>query len=118
MAKWEGDLVPVLPATVGGQVAAVSQFGRTEASIQITDAEPNRTYSWRIDSGTCQGTGTVQGGPAAYPPLTAGGSGTGSANAVLAGVFKPNQQFAARVLRADGAGAGEVVACGDLQETG
>jgi hypothetical protein len=115
---WEGDLEPVLPATVGGMVAAVSQFGRTEASIQITDAEAGHTYFWRIDSGTCQGAGETQGGVAAYPPLTPGQAGMASTDAVLSTVFKPDRDFAARVYLSGGGGGEQVVACGPLRQTG
>jgi hypothetical protein len=115
---WEGDLEPVPPATVGGLVAAVSQFGRTEASIRVTDAEPGETYLWRIDSGTCQEAGETQGGVAAYPPLTPGQSGTASTDAVLASVFRADRDFAARVFLAGGAGEDRVVACGPLRQTG
>lgn len=114
---WEGDLEPVPPATVGGIVAAVTQFGRTEASVHITDAEPESSYIWRIASGTCQGAGETQGGAAAYPPLTAGPSGSASAEAVLSAEFRPNRDYAAWVLVAEGGGE-QAVACGPLRQEG
>jgi len=101
---------------VGGQVAAVTQFGRTEASIHITDAEADHTYSWRIDAGTCVSQGETQGGVATYPLLTPGASGSAASDAVLATVFRPDGEFAARVILQGDAGAETVVACGALQE--
>ncbi len=111
LTRWEGNLLPVFPSTVGGRVAAVTQFGRTEASIQIQEAEPEVTYGWRIDSGTCQEQGDLQGGTASYAPLTPGAGGTATADAVLAEVFRAKDTFAARVFLKE---SGEVVACGVL----
>lgn len=116
--RWEADLQPVPPAIVGGQVAAVTQFGRTQASIHITHGEPGSAYAWTINAGTCGSVGETQGGDAAYPVLTAGESGSASADAVLAAVFRPDQAFVARVIL-QGEGTQEtVVACGALQERG
>jgi hypothetical protein len=99
-------------------VAAVTQFGRTEASIHITDAEPDSTYSWRIDAGTCDASGKTQGGVATYPLLTPGASGSAATDAVLAAVFRPDHDFAARVILQGPGGAETVVACGVLEEMG
>ena len=88
LTTWEGNLTPVPPATVGGSVAAVTQLGRTEASVQIRDAEPGAVFSWHIDSGTCRAPGQTQGGQATYPPLTSGENGTASTNAILAALFQ------------------------------
>jgi hypothetical protein len=89
----------------------VTQFGRTEASIQIEEAEPEVTYGWRIDSGTCQEMGELQGGAATYSPMIPGPGGTATADAVLAEVFRAKDTYAARVFLEE---SGEVVACGVL----
>jgi hypothetical protein len=116
--RWEADLEPVPPAIVGGQVAAVTQFGRTHASIQITHGEPGSTYAWRLNAGTCASVGETQGGEAAYPILTAGESGSASADAVLSAVFRPDQVLVARVILQSEGNQETVVACGALQEMG
>jgi len=112
--QWEGDLMPIPPATVGGRAVALTQFGRTEVSIQISDAEPGVSYAWRVDSGTCQNAGIIQGGDASYPGLTPGPGGTATANAILSVIFPATGAFAVRVLLED---TEEVVSCGELQLT-
>jgi hypothetical protein len=112
---WEATLSPVSGSVVTGTAGAVTQSGRTAATIQIRKATAGETYGWRIDSGTCSATGQIQGGAALYPPLSPDGSGTASADAGLPGAFDPGSHYAARVYRM-GAGSGEeIVACGDLQ---
>ncbi len=116
LTTWEGELSPRPPGFIEGQVAAVTQFGRTQASIQIRNGNPDVVYTWRINAGTCDQEGLIQGGLASYQPLTPGEGGTAEANAVLDAVFRPGDQFAARVLRPDG-GSETVVACGTLEQT-
>ena len=117
LTTWEGNLAPVFPSTVAGQVAAVSQFGRTQASIQIMEADPEVTYGWRINSGTCEQEGLIRGGVAAYEPLYPGDLGSDEASAVLGVVFRDGETLAARVYRPDGDSGETVVACGELEQT-
>jgi hypothetical protein len=111
---WQATLSPESGSVVRGTAGAVTQSGRTAATIQIRKATAGETYGWRVDSGRCSGTGQIQGGAALYPPLIPDGSGTASADAGLPGVFDPGSAYAARVFRV-GSGGEEVVACGDLQ---
>ena len=114
---WEGNLTPVPPSQVSGQVAAVTQFGRTEVSIQIRFADPGSTHNWRVESGNCQADGTIQGGLAVYPPLTAGEGGSNSQTAILSSQFKSGSQLAVKVFNSVEGGSGEMVSCGELVET-
>ena len=114
VTRWEGSLVPDPPSTITGQVAAVSQFGRTEISVLLEDAEMGTTYGWRVDSGNCQGSGSIQGGPAQYPFLVPGEGGTVSGQTAIAQVFNPDQDYAARVFLPGDGGSEEVLACGEL----
>jgi hypothetical protein len=109
--QWEGDLSPIPPATVSGRAAAVTQFGRTQLSVQIQEAEPEVIYGWRVDSGTCENAGAIQGGEAAYPPLAAGAGGTASSEAILPVEFRASGQFSVRVFLEV---SEETVACGEL----
>lgn len=113
---WEGTLLPVLPSAVTGVAAAVTQFGRTDASVEIREAEVGVLYGWRIDSGTCEAQGLIQGGIAAYPLIEPDESGIGSGNAVLSSVFISGGPYAARVYLPINGGGQEVVACGKLEE--
>jgi len=112
---WQATLAPVSGSAITGTAGAVTQSGRTAVTIQIRKATAGETYGWRIDSGTCSGTGQIQGGVALYPPLSPGGSGTATADAGLPGTFDPGSRYAARVFRSGAGGGEEVVACGDLQ---
>ena len=114
---WEGTLEPVPPSFVGGRVVAVTQHGRTEAGITLEDGDPGTTYGWRIDSGTCEQDGTIQGGSASYPLLLTRPGGSASAEAIISALFKPGKQFSARVFLSGEGASSEVVACGDLEET-
>ena len=114
--QWEGNLEPVLPHIISGQVAAVSQFGRTQASIQIERAEIDVTYGWRIETGNCQGSGQIQGGVAVYPQLNPDEVGTAGGETTLSTVFESGSTFAARLFRVLEGGAEQVAACADLRE--
>ena len=112
--QWEGTLIPIPPATVGGRAAAVTQFGRTEISVQINEAEPGVSYGWRVEKGSCQNPGIIQGGDATYPGLTPGAGGTATANAVISAIFPATGAFAVRVFLE---ASEKVVSCGDLSLT-
>jgi hypothetical protein len=117
VTQWEGLLSPVLPHTVGGSGAAVTQFGGTQASIQIEEGESETTYQWRVNEGTCQEPGPIQGGVASYPPLLTTPSGSSTASASLAEIFESGDRYAIQVFLSTEAGV-EVVACGELEEVG
>lgn len=114
---WEGNVMPVAPATVNGDVAAVSQFGRTQISIRIRQAEDGGNYAWRVETGSCQDPGTLQGGAALYPLLVAGPTFTAEADATIPGQFSGGGSYIARVIQLGEVGAETVVACGSLLET-
>ena len=114
LTSWEGTLAPSFPHTLGGRAAALTQFGRTQASIQIEEGEPEVSYGWRIEAGTCQEAGVVQGGAASYPPLIPSEGGTASGEAILSEIFKSGGQFAVKVFLSSGGGGEEIVACGEL----
>lgn len=116
VTRWEGNLEPIFPSAVSGQVAAVSQFDRTQASIQIERGEVGVTYRWHIESGDCQGNGQIQGGVAVYPQLVPNEVGTAGGETTLSTVFEPKSVFAARVFRVLEGESEQVVACGDLRE--
>ena len=113
---WEGDLSPVPPANVTGTVVAVTQFGRTEASVEIRLGQPESLYGWRIDSGTCEQDGLLQGGIASYPLMETDEAGAATEDALLSNKFRPGNRYAARIYRPLEGGEQEVVACGDLTE--
>ncbi|HSG47269.1 MAG TPA: hypothetical protein VLA43_05550 [Longimicrobiales bacterium] len=115
---WEGNVTAVAPATVTGVVAAVSQFGRTQISIQIRQAEDGGNYAWRVETGSCQNPGTLQGGAALYPLLVVTGPAlTADADATIPGQFSSGGAYIARVIQLGEVGAETVVACGSLLET-
>jgi hypothetical protein len=115
---WEGTLVPVLPATVGGRVSALTRAGRTQATILIEDAEPGVPHAWRIEKGTCEAPGALQGGIGSYPELLPDQAGTASADTSIPDLFRSGESFAARVIRSPEGGPTETVACAQLAETG
>lgn len=116
LTLWEGTLSPIPPSQVSGTTAAVTQFGRTEISIDITLAEPGIVYTWRVEESTCQSGGPIQDGPAVYPPLEAEEGGTASASIFLTSQFKSGSQLAVKVFRPEGGSGERMVSCGTLQE--
>ena len=111
---WEGDLTPNGPSGVSGSAAVVSQYGRTEMSILIQDAEAGATYEWRINEGGCGAAGDLVGGLAIYPDLTVQMGSSASANGNMGGMLDEDGIYAARVLGTSAAGGEIVVACGEL----
>jgi hypothetical protein len=114
--SWEGTVQPIFPSTVGGRVAAVTQFGRTEASIVMEEGEADVVYRWRINAGSCQEEGAIQGGLAAYPPLVVSEVGSSSADVTLNTEFENGDQFAARIYIQEEGGSNEVIGCGNLDQ--
>ena len=111
---WEGELEPVPPAEVRGSVAVISQSGRSETSILITNAVPGETYSWRIRSGSCDTSGDVVGGAAVYPPLSPDDTGEAEGQTTLSRELEPGNTYAALVFLSPAVGDAELVACGEL----
>lgn len=109
---WQAELAPQTSGGVSGTVAAVTQGGRTEASILIEDAEPETTYGWRINAGSCADEGGITGGQAVYPDVTTGATGTGTEETSFAELLDANGSYAARVFQP---GNATVLACGDLE---
>ena len=116
ITTWSGDLTPEPPHFVSGRVAAVTQFGRTQISLQMEEGEPGLDYRWRVNAGTCQQEGEIQGGPASYPPLTPSEPGTASGETTVAEIFRSGDAYAARIFLENG-GSEEIVACGELSQT-
>ena len=112
---WQGTLSPVPPSQVSGETAAVTQFGRTEISVEIRLAEPDLVYSWRVESGDCQSDGIIQAGPTLYPPITPGEAGLGSSIATIPTLFKSGSQLAVKVFSTEGASE-RLASCGPLTE--
>lgn len=109
---WEGDLI-ASTGMLTGSAAALSQAGRTNASIQINGGpEDAGLYGWRIRTGSCSSPGALIGGLAQYPDLDVEAGGAASADAVLNEAMPGGRNYHVVIIRAaDGA----EVACGQLQ---
>ena len=114
---WEGTLVPLGDNMETGLAAAVTQFGRTEASIELRQGEAEALYGWYLQAGTCEMEGTILGGIASYPLVQADEAGTGNRSALLSTRLQPGSAYAVTVYRALDTGEDMPVACGNLQET-
>lgn len=113
---WEGTLQPVLPNQEGGIAAAVSQFGRTEVSVELRQGQAGATYGWHLKSGSCQAPGTIVGGVANYALMETDESGIATESATVSGVLRSGDSYSVRVYRPLENGGEDVVACGDLVE--
>lgn len=112
IVAWEGELISSTSAP-SGRAAALSQSGRTDASIQISGGpDDDGLYSWRIRTGSCASPGSLIGGLAQYPDLALEGGGSVSANAVLTDGMPAGRNYHVVLIR--GADDAEV-ACGQLQ---
>lgn len=109
---WEGDLI-ASTGTLTGSAAALSQGGRTNASIQIGGGpEDAGLYGWRIRTGSCSSPGALIGGAAQYPDLDVEAGGTATADAILTEAMPGGRNYHVVIIRAaDNA----EVACGQLQ---
>lgn len=113
---WEGTLAPVPPSPVAGQIAAVSQFGGIQVSVEIRLATPDEIYGWRLVEGTCAAPGRVIGGVALYPPLQVADGRTAEGQTTVPGSLSAGGSYAAVVVLALPGGGEEPVACGALVE--
>ncbi len=115
LTQWTATLSPVPPHFLEGEAAAVSQFGRTQVSVLVRGGLPGEEYLWRVEEGTCQGSGALRGGAAQYPPLRLRDDGTATAATALAGVFREGDRNAVKVVGTAGSQAGKVLACGEFR---
>lgn len=114
---WEGTLVPLGTNFETGKTAAVTQFGRTDVSVEIRQGAANTTYGWYLQTAACQAEGLVAGGVASYPPLTTDESGVATSTAIISTLLRSGGSYAVRLYKTGGGQTEEVVACADLQET-
>jgi hypothetical protein len=114
---WEGTLVPLGTNFETGNAAAVTQFGRTEVSVEIRQGTAETTYGWYLQTAACQADGLVAGGVASYPPLATDESGVATASAVISTLLRSGRSYAVRLYRPLEDQGEELVACADLQET-
>ncbi len=118
LTAWQAELKPVSPVQrVTGQVAVLSQPGRSETTIQITGADEGVTYAWRILTGTCGSQGDVVGGRASYPQLLAGADGVATGETVLSRELNPEGEYAAWMFRLVAGGGETAAACGVLRRS-
>ncbi len=110
---WEATLTSHTP--LSGTVAVVSRSDRIRAGIDIEGAVPGAAYDWRLAEGTCEEPGGLIGGRAVYPTLTAGETGSASAEAVIAGTLRPDGTYHAALLTT-APDNGTVIACGALEQ--
>lgn len=110
---WQAELVGP-PTGVGGSIAALSQPGRTHASVGIQRGMPGQRYAWRLEQGSCQTPGTIVGAAAVYPTMTAGEDGSAAAEAYLSRTLGSGP-YTGRVLLVSADGSQSSVACGVLQ---
>lgn len=110
---WEGELVPVAGEAPHGTVAALTQNGRTFASIQVTDGPMGEhVFDWRIRAGSCAEPGAVLGGAATYPPIEHSAPGTTTSEAVFGDTMPDTRSYHAVLSRSED---GAELACADLQ---
>lgn len=110
VTTWQATFSATLAQPLSGRAAALTQAGRTQATISIENADPDTEYDWRINRGSCGAPGALLGGTASYPPLLTGTGGSASAEAALSELFQPGDTFVVRVLTA----AGSEVSCATL----
>lgn len=118
VTAWSGNLAPRPPSRVSGTVGAVSQSGRTSASLELEGGESGAVYAWRILEGSCSSQGDALVGKAVYPQVSTGLSGTGTAQAGLAREMDYQKTYAAWVfLISPTDGSETVAACGELDRS-
>jgi hypothetical protein len=91
---------------------------RTTATIRLTGAPAGATYAWHVHYGSCAGDVGVVGESGAYPPLTVGADGEGTARATLP-FTTPSRQSGTFFIKVHEAGdMSAVIACQQLNPRG
>jgi hypothetical protein len=94
---------------LSGRAAAVSGGTSTEASVSIVGADAG-TYRWGVFRGECADPGDILGSEDAYPALSVGTPGEGTADAAVPRPMRSDRTYYVQVRTADDV----QVACGDF----
>ena len=116
LTTWEGSIEPMRPGAPRGSLAALSQAGRTNTSLQLTLGQAGTTYAWRIQSGSCTEPGETVGGRAAYPTMVPGPDGSATDDTSLSRELSPDGTYAGWIYVVSGEEE-TAVSCGDLLRT-
>ena len=110
--------------TTGGKTASPKVTGEatvtpgangteTKATVRITGGTPGSSYPWHVHQGQCGNDQGIVGPATAYPPITVGQDGTGTATVTLP-VATPNQGQYMVNVHMSAEMLSHIVSCGNL----
>lgn len=113
---WEGQLESTAASEVPftGNVAMVAEQQVTRLGLGIDVAPANRTWSWRLFSGTCGSPGDGLVPASAFPPIVTGEDGVVDTEMVIQRRLARSGSYVVQVFGEPGA-EGVVKACGALR---
>jgi hypothetical protein len=117
---FRGLIEPAHHGTVTGTATIVpgQAEGTFVASVALVGAAPG-TYNWRIRVGNCGTAGALLGDRSDYPPVTVGSDGRGEASTTIGSEPPPaGGNYHVTIAAPAHATTRNLVACGDLLETG
>ncbi len=111
---WTADLQSRGGSGIEGTATALSDQDGTRATLEASGGAAGEAHPWHIHRGACGSGGDIVGDPDAYPLLSVGGRGEASADADLAVILTPGEDYHVNVHQSRER-LGEIVACGQLR---
>lgn len=114
--QWTANLAAQGGATsLSGRVVSRVIAGQTTSTINVSGATAGGRHPWHVHSGSCGSGGPIVGDPSAYPLLTIGDNGQGTASAQVQIQLREAERYHVNV-HASPSDMGTIVACGDLKD--
>jgi len=113
---WSATLSAVGASGITGTAKGTTANDRTDVTINISGAQAGSTLPWHIHEGKCgDASPPVVGDASAYPPITVGSDGSGTATAHVSVKLNEAKNYIVNV-HASPTNLGTIVSCGDYND--
>ena len=113
---WNATLTAVGGSGITGTAKGTTADDRTDVTINISGAQAGATLPWHVHEGKCgDASPPIVGDAGAYPPITVGSDGTGTATAHVSVKLNEAKNYIVNV-HASPTNMGTIVACGDYND--
>ena len=113
---YSATLTSVGTSGIAGTASGSTASDSTMVTVNVSGASPNATLPWHIHEGKCgDASPPIVGDASAYPPISVGAGGTGSATAHVKVGLNEAKNYIVNV-HASPTDLGTIVACGDFND--